>query len=154
MSDSSRTTAVLAGAVIVVLALFAPWYAVDFAGATRGALGQQTAQLPGVVGEFTRGLLAVLPARIVVDGWEAFEKTDVVLLVCGLGAAFAALLGRFEVALFGGVAAVAATLLAIFDKPGPGGDLIQLQWGAWASLAGAALIVFAARAGARGSRQF
>jgi hypothetical protein len=145
---------VLAGAVIVVLALFAPWYAVDFGAATRGAFGQQTAQLPGVVGEFTRGLLAALPDRIVVDAWEAFEKTDVVLLACALGAAFAALLGRYDVATFAGVAALAATLLAIFDRPGPGGDLVQLQWGAWAGLAGAALIIAAARAEARETRQF
>ena len=32
----------------------------------------------------------MLPDRIVGNGWEVFEKTDIVLLCCGLAASFAA----------------------------------------------------------------
>ena len=48
----------------------------------------------------------------------------------------------------GGGAAV-ATVLAIVDKPSPGGGIVQLQWGPWAALAAAGLIVVAARIGDR-----
>jgi hypothetical protein len=143
--NDTRTAAVLAGAVVVVLALFAPWYAIDLSGPVRDALGQQTGQLPGVVAEVARGMLAALPDRIEANAWEIFEKTDVVLLCCAIAAAFAALLRRLDVAWLAGAAAVATTLVAIVDKPGPGGDLVQRQWGPWVALAGAGLIVLAAR---------
>ena len=47
----------------------------------------------------------MLPERIVADGWTAFERTDIVLLACGLAAGFAALLGRLDVAGLAGGAA-------------------------------------------------
>jgi hypothetical protein len=143
-----RTTVVLLAAAVVVAALFAPWYAIDLGGAARDALVHNSGGLPGVVGEFARGLLSVLPDRIVANGWEAFEKTDIVLLCCALGAGFAAMLGRFDVAALAGGAAAAATVLAMLDKPGPGGDIIQMQWGPWLALAGAGAIVVASRIGA------
>jgi hypothetical protein len=148
MSDS-RAFVVLLGAAALVASLFAPWFAVDFSGATRDALLQQTGQIPGGFGEFARGLLSVLPERIVVDGWQAFERTDIVLLGCALAAGFAALLGRFDVVSLAGGAAVATIVLAMVDQPGPGGELIKLQWGAWLALASAAAIVVAGRLGGR-----
>ncbi|MDP2712150.1 MAG: hypothetical protein Q8O56_13115 [Solirubrobacteraceae bacterium] len=148
MSDS-RTSGVLLGAAIVVAALFAPWYAIELSGAARDTITQQSGQLPGVVGEFARGLLSILPERIVVNGWEAFEKTDVVLLGCALAAGFAAALGRLDVAALAGGGAALATVVAMLDKPGPGGDLIALQWGPWVALAGAAVILAGACLGAR-----
>jgi hypothetical protein len=143
----TRATLVLLAAAAVVGALFAPWYALDLGGAARDAMSQGTQQLPGAMGEFARGLLSVLPDRIVVDAWDVFEKSDVVLLCCALGAAFAALLGRFEVAALAGGAAAAVTLLAMVDKPGPGGGIVALQWGPWLALAGALAIVAASRLG-------
>jgi hypothetical protein len=150
MSDS-RVFGVLLGAAVVVAALFAPWYAVDLSDATRNAISQSTGQLPGALGEFARGILSVLPDRIVVNGWKAFERTDVVLLVCALAAAFAALLSRLDVAALAGGAAVAATVIAMVDRPGPdgAGALIAMQWGPWVALAGGALIVVASRMRAR-----
>ena len=144
----TRATLVLLAAAAVVGALFAPWYALDLGGAARDAMTQGTQQLPGAMGEFARGLLSVLPDRIVVNAWDVFEKSDVVLLCCALGAAFAALLGRFEVAALAGGAAAAVTLLAMVDKPGPGGGIVSLQWGPWLALAGALAIVAASRLGA------
>jgi hypothetical protein len=144
----TRTTIVLLAAAAIVGALFAPWYALDLGGAARDAINQGTQQLPGAMGEFARGLLSVLPDRIVANGWDVFEKTDIVLLCCALGAAFAALLGRFDIAALAGGAAAAATLLAMLDKPGPGGPIVQMQWGPWLALAGGLAIVAASRLGA------
>ncbi len=149
MSDS-RAFSVLFGAAVLVASLFAPWFAVDLGGATRDAILQQTGQLPGGFGEFARGLLSVLPDRIVVDGWEGFERTDLVLLGCALAAGFAALLGRFDVVSLAGGAAVVTIVLAMVDQPGPAGELVKLQWGAWLGLAAAAAIVVAGQLGARG----
>ncbi len=108
---------------------------------------QGTGQLPGVVGEFARGLLSVLPDRIVANAWDVFDKTDVALLCCALGAAFAALLQRLDVAALAGGAAAGITIVAMLDKPGPGGGIVQMQWGPWLALAGALAIVAAARLG-------
>lgn len=146
MSDS-RAFAVLLGAAAVIGALFAPWFALDLSGAARDAINQSTGQLPGAVGDFARGLLSVLPERIVANGWQVFEKTDIVLLCCALGAAFAALLGRLDVAALAGGAAAATVVVVMLNKPGPGGvgDVVQMQWGPWAALAGAALIVVGSR---------
>jgi ABC-type transport system involved in cytochrome bd biosynthesis fused ATPase/permease subunit len=148
--DDSRRIAVLFGAALLIAALFAPWYAISFSDAARDAISQQAGQLPGAFGDFARGLAQLLPERIVANGWQVFERTDIVLLGCALAAAFSALLGRLDVAALAGGAAVAATLLAIVDKPGPGGSaIVSLQWGPWLALAAAALIVVAAKTGRR-----
>ena len=148
MTDS-RQLAVLIGAVALVAALFAPWYEIDLSGPARDVISGQTGQLPGPLAEFARGLLAVLPEQIVADGWTAFERTDIVLLGCGLAAGFAALLGRLDVAGLAGGAAVVAVVLAIVDKPGPGGGLIELKWGPWVALGAAGLILAGSRMGER-----
>jgi hypothetical protein len=150
MSDS-RAFGVLLGAAVLVAALFAPWYAIDLGGAARDAISQSTGQLPAALGEFARGMLAILPDRIVANGWQVFEKTDIVLLCCALGAAFAALLGRFDVAALAGGAAAITTVVVMLNRPGPEGvgSIVQMQWGPWVALAGAALIVLAARIGGR-----
>lgn len=145
--NDSRTLAVLIGAAALVAALFAPWYAIDLSGPARDAIGQQTGQLPGPLGDFARGLLAVLPDRIVANGWVAFERTDIVLLCSGLAAAFSALLGRLDVSAIAGGTAAVAIVLAIVDKPGRGQGIVQLQWGPWAALVAAAVIIVAARMG-------
>ncbi len=147
--DDSRTLAVLVGAAALVAALFAPWYAIELGDAARDAISSQAGQLPGSFGEFARGLITLLPERIVANGWQVFERTDIVLLGCALAAAFSALLGRLDVAALAGGAAGTATVLAIVDKPGPGGAVVSLQWGAWLALAAAVLIVVSARVGGR-----
>ncbi len=130
---------------MLVLALFAPWYAVDLSGPARDELSSQTGQLPAALGQFTRELLSVLPDRIVGNGWEVFEKTDIVLLCCGLAASFAALLGRFDVAALAGGAAIVTTVAVMVDGPGPGGAIVEMQWGPWAALAGAVALTIGAR---------
>lgn len=142
--NDSRGMAVLAGAAVLVAALFAPWYALDLSGPARDAFAGQTGQLPPALGEFARGLLSVLPERIVVNAWVAFERTDIVLLACALGAGFSALLARLDVAALAGAAAAGTTVLAMVDKPGSGG-FVRLQWGPWLALAAGVTIVAAAR---------
>lgn len=143
----TRTALVLLGSAAIVASLFAPWFAIELGGPAREAIDAQTGQLPGVLGEFARGLLSVLPERIVANGWQVFERADVVLLCCALAAAFAALLRRLDVAALAGGAAGVTTLVAMLDRPGPGGDVVRMQWGPWLALAGAVVIVVAARMG-------
>lgn len=142
--NESRTAAILAGAAAVVGALWAPWYAVDFSPAVRGAIGARAGQLPGVLGELTRQVLTLLPSHIEANAWQALEKGDVVLLVCALAAAFAALLGRMDVVAIAGLAAAATTVVEMVDRPGPG-QIVSLSWGPWVALAGALLVVGASR---------
>jgi len=58
--NDTRTSVVGAGAAVVAGSLWAPWYAIDFGPAARQAVGAQTDQLPGVLGELTRQLLTVM----------------------------------------------------------------------------------------------
>lgn len=146
--DDTRAIGVLLGAVAVVGALFAPWYAIDLGPQARMAIGAGAEQLPGIFGELARGLLAVLPDRLRLTGWQAFERSDVVLLACALAAALAALLRRLDASAIAGAGAAGTVLLAMVDRPGPG-EIVALQWGAHLALGGAALIVVAARSGGR-----
>jgi len=141
MSDH-RTLGVLLGAALVVGALFAPWYALDLGPEMRGMMNAQTTRLPGELGQFARDLLSVAPDRIVADGWQAFERTDIVLLCMSIGAVVAAALDRMDVAGGAGAVSVGATMLAMVDQPQPS-ELISLQWGAWLALGGGLMIIVA-----------
>jgi len=140
--NDARTSVIGAGAVAV--ALWAPWYAIDFGPAARGAVGAQTDTLPGAVGDFTRQLLSMIPAHIEATAWQAFEKTDVVLLVCAIVAIVAALLDRMDVVGLAGGGAAVLTIVQMLDRPGPS-ELISLQWGPWLALLGAAVILAGSR---------
>ena len=147
--DEKRTSAIAAGALLVIASLWAPWYAIDFGPAARRAIGAGSEKIPGVLGELNRQLLTALPTHIEATAWQALEKGDVVLLVCALAACFAALLARMDVVAIAGAAAAAAAVLEMVDRPGPN-SLVSLRWGPWLALAGALLIVAASRVGARG----
>jgi hypothetical protein len=142
--NESRSTAIFAGAAVVIAALWAPWYAVDFGPAARDAIGRQAGELPGVLGDLTRQMLTLLPTHIEVNAWQALEKGDVVLLVCALAACFAALLARMDVAAIAGAGAAATVVVLMLDRPGPN-SFVSLRWGPWVALAGALLIVGASR---------
>ncbi|MEY2512676.1 MAG: hypothetical protein QOJ89_34 [bacterium] len=124
--------------------LWAPWYAIDFGPAARQAIGAQTTQLPGVLGEFTRQLLTVIPTHIEATAWQAFDKADVVLFACAIVALFAVLIDRMDITLFAGGAAAGLTVVQMLDRPGPG-ELVSLRWGPWLALAGALVICGASR---------
>jgi hypothetical protein len=147
--NESRWTAIFAGAALIIGALWAPWYAVDFGPAARDALGQRAGRLPGVLGDLTRQVLTLLPTHIEANAWQALEKGDVVLLVCALAACFAALLVRMDIVAIAGTAAAGTVVLEMIDRPGPN-SFVSLRWGPWVALAGALLIVGASRFGAHG----
>jgi hypothetical protein len=142
--DEKRTSAIAAGALLVIASLWAPWYAIDFGPAARRAIGAGSERIPGVLGELTRQLLTALPSHIEATAWQALEKGDVVLLVCALAAIFAALLHRMDVVAVAGALAAGTTVVEMLDRPGPG-ELVSLKWGAWLALGGALLIVGASR---------
>jgi hypothetical protein len=146
--NESRTSAIFAGAAMVIGALWAPWYAVDFGPDARAAMGRGASQLPGVLGDLTRQVLTLLPTHIEANAWQALEKGDVVLLVCALAACFAALLARMDVVAMAGAAAAGTVVVLMLDRPGPH-SFVSLRWGPWVALAGALLIVGASRLGAR-----
>ncbi|MDX6677003.1 MAG: hypothetical protein QOE31_1055 [Solirubrobacteraceae bacterium] len=144
--NDTRTSIIGAGAAAVAGSLWAPWYAIDFGPAARRAIGGQTGQLPGVLGEFTRQLLTVIPTHIEATGWQVFDKADVMLFACAIVALFAALIDRMDITVFAGGAAGGLTVVQMLDHPGPG-ELVTLRWGPWLALAGALVIAGASRIG-------
>jgi hypothetical protein len=142
--NDTRTSVIGAGAAAVAGSLWAPWYAIDFGPVARKAVGAQTDQLPGVLGEFTRQLLSVIPTHIEATAWQVFDKADVILFACAIVALFAALIDRTDITTFAGAAAGGLTFVQIVDRPGPS-ELVSLRWGPWLALAGAAVVVVGAR---------
>ena len=133
--NDARTSVIGAGAAAVAGALWAPWYALNFGPQAKGAIGAQTDKLPGAVGDFTRQLLSLIPTRIEATAWQAFEKADVVLLVCAMVAVAAALLGRMDVVGLAGGGAAVVTVVSMVDRPLPP-EILTLEWGPWLSLGG------------------
>jgi hypothetical protein len=142
--NDARTSVIGAGAAAVAGALWAPWYALNFGPQAKGAIGAQTDKLPGAVGDFTRQLLSMIPTHIEATAWQAFEKADVVLLVCAMVAFVAALLGRMDVVGLAGAGAAVVTVVSMVDRPLPA-EILTLEWGPWLSLLGAAAILGGSR---------
>lgn len=142
--SESRTSAIVAGAAAVAGSLWAPWYAIDFGPQARSAIGQQTNQLPGILGDFARQMLTLIPTHIEATAWQAFEKADIILFACAIVAVMAALIDRMDVVGIAGGAAACTVVLQMIDRPGPS-QIVSLKWGAWLALAGALAIVGASR---------
>ena len=142
--SESRTSAIAAAAAVLIGSLWAPWYAIDFSPAAREAVGAQAGQLPGVLGEFARQVVTMLPMHIEATAWEVFEKADVILFACAIVAVMAALIDRMDVAGLAGLVAAGAVVVQMVDRPGPS-EVVSLEWGAWLALAGALAIVGASR---------
>ena len=96
--SESRTSAIAAAAAVLVGSLWAPWYAIDFSPAARDAVGAQAGQLPGVLGDFARQVLTMIPTHIEATAWEVFDKADIMLFACAIVAVMAALIDRMDVA--------------------------------------------------------
>jgi hypothetical protein len=146
--NETRTSAIVAGAAVVVGSLWAPWYALDLGPAVRSAASQQIGQLPAGFRDFLTQILAAVPSHLEATAWQVFEKTDVVLFACAIVAVVAALIDRMDIVAFAGAGAAGATVLAMLDRPLPG-EIASLQWGAWLGLAGALVIVGASRLDSR-----
>jgi hypothetical protein len=146
--SESRTSAIVASAAVLVGSLWAPWYAIDLTPAARGAIGSQTGQLPGVLGDFARQVLSLIPSHIEATGWQAFDKADVVLFACAIVAVMAALIDRMDVVAIAGVGAAGTVVLQMIDRPGPH-ELVSLKWGAWLALVAALAITGSSRMSSR-----
>lgn len=116
----------LAGAVVLLLGLFMPWYGID-----AGDIGDG----PGA------DLARALVESVSVNAFEAFDFIDIVLLVLAIGAAALIVLvalGKVDesykkfVETIGG-AAVIAVVFRIIIQP----DFASLKWGIFVALIGA-----------------
>lgn len=149
---------VLAGAGLVLLGLWAPWYRLHLPPGFIASFGRAAAADPS-------GMLAVLAApmteldragAIQATGWQAFEHLDVVmagLAVVGIGAVVATHMGYAERLPADTVTLVAAVVAGVVvfrvvSPPGPAA-LLDTMWGAWMTLAGAVLMFAGARVARR-----
>jgi len=144
--------AALAGALATGAALWLPWYEIRLGELARGALGSQAQNLPPGLGEFARGLMAVMPESVTGSGWQTLRGADAALvvgavLVAALVLAAAGALGpgvRVDSATAGriiGALGVAGTVIVaqhILSPPGPG-ELVHVRGGLWVALAGTVL---------------
>jgi len=143
----------LAGACMALGALWGPWYRVDL-DALRNALQQRPGIAGTQVGGFLQSLMALLPHSVSGDAWEVLHRVDVLVAVSTVLAVLALLAtaGTFGSAIdiagdaAGRLVAAAGAASGVFvagrilDPPGPN-TYLEVRWGAWACLAGCALMV-------------
>lgn len=112
----------IAGAVVLLISLFLPWYGIKTGGIDLGGLGTASA-------------------------FEAMEFLDLLLFLLGAGAIALTILGargglkadaRTLAAAAGGLAAL-IIVFRIIDQPGPN-DLIGVKFGAFIGLIGAVVM--------------
>ena len=141
----------LAGAVLAVASLWAPWYRVRL-DLLHDALQARSAQLPAPVSGFAQQLeqlTALLPRSLSADAWLALHRLDALVAFAG-GLTILALLaaggalgpgirvaGDAAARLALAAGAVTAVFVAgrIADPPGANG-FIETRWGAWACMTG------------------
>lgn len=147
----------LAGAVLAVVSLFRPWYAVEIPQEVRDVFRSQAGSDPGLFGELARGLASRLPSEISASGFKELEGADVVVVVAAVGvvalvlAAAGAISGlRADPGAAGGLAGVLGAAIAVValahlvNKPGdgPASEWVHVSEGLWLALAGGALTAF------------
>jgi hypothetical protein len=146
--------AALGGAVLALASLWAPWYRLHLPAALQDALQHRAGTLPAPLGTFVQSLATLLPESVSGNAWQVLGRTDVAVafLSALVIAALLAAAGSFgrgvrvDLDAAGRVAAGAGTIAAlavggrIVDAPGPDA-YVDVRWGAWACLAGCALMV-------------
>jgi hypothetical protein len=151
----------LAGAAVLLFALFAPWYRVvlppEFADAFRSAVTGSTDPFARAFGEaFAAQAEQATRGGLTVTAWDAFEVLDVVLLAAAAGSAL--LLGLSitdrlsrpvdDLVSAAGTLAAGGALFRILVRPGPN-EVLTLGYGAWMALAGALAIIVGSRLSVR-----
>jgi hypothetical protein len=146
--------AALAGAVLALCSLWAPWYRVHLPAALRDALAHGAGTVPAPIGGFVQSLAALLPESVSGDAWQVLHRIDVAVAFLA-AAALAALLAAggslgagvrvdrdAAARIAAGAGLVAGLLVAgrIADPPGPHA-YVDVRWGAWACLLGCALML-------------
>jgi hypothetical protein len=135
----------LAGALMVAVSLWLPWYGATIPRELREAFDAQASQLPQGFADFARGLLDAIPATIRLNGWQAFEGADVALALLAGAVAASVILAVDVRAVMGAAAAIAGLVLVhVLDQPGPN-QIVTVKVGPWVALAGAAAIALSAR---------
>jgi hypothetical protein len=128
----------LAGALVAFFSLWAPWYVVHIPEELRRAAGIQAGQLPPGYAELARGLLAILPSSLRVDGWQAFAGADVAVALLAAAIAISVFVAIDERAVLAATAALAGVVLYhVVREPGSA-SFVTVQVGPWIALAGAA----------------
>ena len=142
--SESRTSAIAAAAAVLVGSLWAPWYAIDFSPAARDAVGAQAGQLPGILGDFARQVLTLIPTHIEATAWEVFDKADILLSPARSSRSWPRSSTAWTSPGSPALAAAGTVVVQMIDQPGPN-EIVSLKWGAWLALAGALAIVAASR---------
>ncbi len=144
----------LAGAVLTLGSLWAPWYRLHLPAALRDLLQQRADAYGPAAGNFMRSLASLLPDSVSGDAWLVFGRTDVVLALLSalVIVTLLAAAGTFgpgigvaggsaaRVASLAGTVAGLAVVARMIDPPGPNAYL-DVRWGAWACLLGCVLMV-------------
>ncbi|HEX4483589.1 MAG TPA: hypothetical protein VH081_07355 [Solirubrobacteraceae bacterium] len=162
------------GAIVLVVAVFLPWYGVSFT-AHGLALAQQAGE--GFAAQFGNAALQERVASshadlsalaghefLAVSAHQALSRINVVLLVLGGLACAVALValadpsaladgGRSLLSLLASVAA-ACVVYRMVERPTPEGEVLSLSLreGAWLALLGCAAVLFGALLSARSAR--
>ena len=141
----------LAGATLVLVTLWLPWFEVRFGPLERDEVARGAGQLGAPFAAIAQGFLAELDG-LRLTAWDAFGGEDVALaagagivvavLVAAAGGAGAGVhvapAAAARVARLGGLALGALVLVRLVDRPGPS-ELLQITHGGWLALAGCAL---------------
>lgn len=134
----------LGGALVVLISLWMPWYAVDVQ-AMRAAFDASASQLPQGWAQLFDGLTAALPASLDASGWEALGWADIALVAVVAGVGALTLLaprtpGVAQAVRLAGVVAAVVVVAQILDGPDPN-ELFSLRTGPWVALAGVVAMI-------------
>jgi hypothetical protein len=127
----------LAGAIAAFFSLWLPWYTLHIPEELRRVVSAQAVQLPPGYADLARGLLAILPASLRVNGWQAFQGADVAVAILAGAIALSVFVALDDRAVLAAAAALAGVVLYhVVGKPGSA-SFVKVQVGPWVALAGA-----------------
>jgi hypothetical protein len=143
----------IAGALLAIAGLWAPWYRLNLPDGFLSGLSQEAPPDSTVFQMFMIGLEeAERAGRLRADAWEILTHADIAItaLACiALLAVGATILGHLDRFPSGAVAAVGALVAGIalyrgMNPPDPIG-MLETMWGPWVTAAGGLLIVAGSR---------
>jgi hypothetical protein len=132
-----------AGAGLMVVALWLPWYGLSLPSSVHDALGGSGPGSAGAYGPLVDQFITQLAASIHVSGWQALHGADTALLCIAVCVAILVALDEPGLMLTAGLTAAAIVGWHLVDQPGPD-RYVAIREGAWLALTGTGLIVFGA----------
>ncbi len=148
--------AVLTGALLMLAGLWAPWYRINLPDGFFGGLAGMVAPADGSGGMFQAFAAGIddleRQGRLQTDAWGVLTYVDIGIAACAAVAVAALVLtfmehlDRFPTDLVSVTALAAGGLvvLRVANPPGPTG-ILEILWGPWMCLAGAALVLVGSR---------